>query len=165
MNLKRIILTSLLITWMIVIFMFSNQNATKSESTSDKVTSTVIDTVEVVTKEEITEDKKEVLIEDTRFVVRKTAHFTLYFILGVLTYLTLKSYSIKKIVIFSILLCFIYSCSDEIHQMFLDGRTAKILDIFIDTIGSIVGISLCIIICKLKSKYNNSKTHKDSLMI
>ena len=109
MNLNRIILTSLLITWMIVIFMFSNQNATKSESTSDKVTSTVIDTVEVVTKEEITEDKKEVLIEDTRFVVRKTAHFTLYFILGVLTYLTLKSYSIKKIVIFSFFGIFRYT--------------------------------------------------------
>ena len=157
MKIKKIILTSLLIIWMIVIFMFSNQNATKSESTSDKVASTVIDTVEVVTKEEITEDKKEILIEDTKFVVRKTAHFTLYFILGLLAYLTLKSYSIKKIVIFSILFCFLYACSDEIHQMFLDGRTGKILDVFIDTIGSVVGIYLCLLVGKLKLKYNSNK--------
>ena len=157
MKIKKIILTSLLIIWMIVIFMFSNQNATKSESTSDKVASTIIDTVEVVTKEEITEDKKEILIEDTKFVVRKTAHFTLYFILGLLAYLTLKSYSIKKIVIFSILFCFLYACSDEIHQMFLDGRTGKILDVFIDTIGSVVGIYLCLLVGKLKLKYNSNK--------
>ena len=157
MKIKKIILTSLLIIWMIVIFMFSNQNATKSESTSDKVASTVIDTVEVVTKEEITEDKKETLIEDNRFVVRKTAHFTLYFILGLLAYLTLSSYSIKKIVIFSILFCFLYACSDEIHQMFLDGRTGKILDVFIDTIGSVVGIYLCLLVGKLKLKYNSNK--------
>ena len=157
MKIKKIILTSLLIIWMIVIFMFSNQNATKSESTSDKVASTVIDTVEVVTKEEITEDKKEILIEDTKFVVRKTAHFTLYFILGLLAYLTLSSYSIKKIVIFSILFCFLYACSDEIHQMFLDGRTGKILDVFIDIMGSVVGICLCLLVGKLKLKYKSNK--------
>ena len=157
MKIKKIILTSLLIIWMIVIFMFSNQNATKSESTSDKVSSTIIDTVEVVTKEEITEDKKETLIEDTRFVVRKTAHFTLYFILGLLAYLTLSSYSIKKIVIFSILFCFLYACSDEIHQMFLYGRTGKILYVFIDIMGSVVGICLCLLVGKLKLKYNSNK--------
>ena len=152
MKIKKIILTSLLVIWMIIIFIFSNQNSTKSESTSDRVASTVIDTVEEVVKTEIAEDKKESIIENTRFVVRKTAHFTLYFILGILSYLTMRCYSINKVIIFSIIFCFLYACSDEIHQMFLDGRTAKLLDVFIDTMGSCVGVFLCLLISKLRLK-------------
>ena len=158
MKSKRMIYTTLLILWMLIIFMFSNQDSTKSESTSDKLTGTVIDTVEVVTKEEISEDKKDILIEDSRFIVRKTAHFTLYFILGILSYLTIKSYGVKRVVLLSILFCFIYACSDEFHQMFLDGRTPKILDILIDTIGSSVGIYLLII-------FNEKILKKDNKVI
>ena len=144
MKIKRIIYTTLLIIWMIVIFMFSNQNGNTSKSTSDKVASTVVDTVEVVTKTEITDKEKKTFIEDTRFIIRKCAHFFLYFILGILSYLTLSSYGISKgLIIYSILLCFIYSISDEIHQLFSGGRSFKILDIFIDTTASITGIMLC----------------------
>ena len=89
MKIKRIIYTILLIIWLVIIFMFSNQNARNSQSSSDKVASTIIDTVETVTNQEITEEKKSNLIEDTRFLIRKCAHFTLYFILGILIYLTL----------------------------------------------------------------------------
>ena len=57
MKTKKIIYTTLLIVWMIVIFLFSNQNAEKSESTSDKVASTIIDTVETVTKHDIPKEQ------------------------------------------------------------------------------------------------------------
>lgn len=148
MKIKRIIYTCLLIVWMIIIFMFSNQNANKSESTSDKVTSSVIDTVQVVTKQEITQEKKSDLIDDTRVLVRKSAHFFLYFILGILTYLTLSSYSIPKTVLFSVVFCFIYACSDELHQMLSAGRSAKVFDVCIDTLGSSVAIFGCYLIKK-----------------
>ena len=136
---KRIIYTVLLVLWMIIIFMFSNQNANNSQSTSDKVISTIIEIVETVTNNEISEDKRINVIEDTSFIVRKLAHFTIYFILGVLVYLTLTSYHVNKTILFSILFCFIYACSDEIHQMFSDGRTAKLIDILIDTSGATIG--------------------------
>ena len=42
---------------MIVIFMFSNQNANNSQATSDKVASSIIDTVTEVTKQEISKEK------------------------------------------------------------------------------------------------------------
>lgn len=160
MKTKRIITTVLLIIWMIIIFMFSNQTATKSESTSDKVASTVIDTVQTVTNQEITKEKRNDLIENTRFLIRKCAHFTLYFILGVLAYLTLTSYSDSRPVIYLIIFCFLYACSDEIHQMFLDGRTAKILDISIDTLGSSISIGLCYFIERFYKKRRIIQTSK-----
>lgn len=154
MKIKRIIYTCLLIVWMIIIFIFSNQDANKSESTSDKVTSTVIDTVQVVTKQDITKEKKSNLIEKTRVLVRKSAHFFLFLILGILIYLTLSSYSVSKTVLFSIIFCFIYACSDELHQLFTDGRTAKILDICIDTCGSSIAIFCCYLIEKYFKRKN-----------
>lgn len=56
--------------------------------------------------------------------------------------------------LFSILFCFIYACSDEIHQLFLSGRSARILDTFIDSIGGFSGISILNIhkTCKIKKK-------------
>lgn len=152
MKIKRIIYTTLLFIWMIIIFLFSNQNADNSQSTSDKVASSIVDTTEVITKQEIPKEDKENFIEDTRVLMRKSAHFTLYFVLGILVYLTFTSYFIPKTIIFSIIFCFLYACSDEVHQMFSDGRTAKILDIFIDTCGSCLAISISYFIKRLKNR-------------
>ena len=77
MKIKKVIYTVLLIIWLLVIFLFSNQTASKSQSTSDKVASDIVGVVETVTKNEIKKAKKENIIENTRFLVRKTAHFTL----------------------------------------------------------------------------------------
>ena len=152
MKAKRIIYTILLIIWMIVIFCFSNQDATNSQSTSDKLASGIVDTAEVITKQEIPKEDKEIFIEDTRVLIRKSAHFMLYFVLGIFAYLTFNSYSISKTILVSIIFCLLYSCSDEIHQMFLDGRTAKVLDIFIDTCGSCLAISVCYFIKRFKNR-------------
>ena len=149
MKLKRVIYTILLIIWMLVIFLFSNQTASKSQSASDKVASDIVDVVEVVTKNDIKESKKESIIENTRFIVRKTAHFTLYFILGIIVYLLLTSYNVKMPILYSILFCLLYACSDEIHQLFSSGRTAKVMDVCIDTFGSSVAIIIFSTITKL----------------
>ena len=157
MKIKKVIYTVLLIIWLLVIFLFSNQTASKSQSTSDKVASDIVDVVETVTKNEIKKDKKESIIENTRFLVRKTAHFTLYFILGIIVYLLFTSYGVKKILFYSILFCFLYACSDEIHQLFLDGRTAKVLDICIDTCGSNLAIISLFYLQKFNKKYHKNK--------
>ena len=130
----KIISTILLIIWMVVIFMFSNQDAKASKNISDTVARSTITTVGKVTGKKYTEKDKKNFIYDSRFIIRKTAHFTLYFILGIFVYFTFKSYGIKsRIFIYSILFCFIYAISDEIHQLFSNGRSFKILDICIDT--------------------------------
>lgn len=150
MQIKKIIYNTLLIIWMVIIFMFSNQNAKTSQATSDKIASDIVDTVEIVSKKDIPDGNKKKLISDTRFIIRKTAHFTLYLILGILAHLVFSSYNVSKPVIYSVIFCLLYACSDEVHQIFSDGRTAKLMDIFIDTCGGIVGNFICHIIKKYK---------------
>ena len=132
----------ILILWMGVIFVFSNQNAEVSENISDGFTSKVVDTVATVKKDESIKENKKEIIEDSRFFIRKTAHFSLYLVLGILIYLKVKD--VKKInpIIISLMFCILYACSDEIHQMFINERTAKVLDILIDTTGSLTGVLL-----------------------
>ena len=156
-TIKKTILYTLTITWMIVIFMFSNQNAVSSQKTSDIVTEQIINTAEVITNQEITPNKKKDMIDETRFLIRKTAHFTLYFILGILVYLLINEYNISKKILIAITICLLYSISDEIHQIFSFERTARLLDILIDTLGSTISIIITqFIILKFAKKKNNA---------
>jgi hypothetical protein len=152
MKKSKILMIIFLIFWMLVIFLFSNQNATKSQNLSDNVTSKIIDVAYKITKNEKFVNNRKRIIKRVRFVIRKTAHFTLYFILGVIVYLLLNKLGVSHKIIFTILICFAYACSDEFHQMFVDERTAKILDVFIDTIGSTCGIILSNIILNVLKK-------------
>lgn len=142
----------ILILWMGVIFAFSNQNAEVSENVSDGFTSKVVDVVASVKKDESIKENKKEIIEDSRLFIRKTAHFSLYLVLGILIYLNVKD--VKKInpIIISLMFCILYACSDEIHQMFINERTAKVLDILIDTTGSLIGILLIYLFSSKKRK-------------
>lgn len=135
---KKYLLAIPLVIWMLIIFLFSSQNAIKSESLSDSLVSTTIDIVVKVTNIKVNTQEKEKIVDNTRLFVRKTAHFTSYFILGILAYLIFSNVNLptKKVIFYTILLCFIYACSDEAHQLFSSGRTARILDVLIDTCGS-----------------------------
>lgn len=142
----------ILILWMGVIFAFSNQNAEVSENVSDGFTSKVVDVVSTVKKDESIKENKKEIIEDSRFFIRKTAHFSLYLVLGILIYLNVKD--VKKInpIVISLIFCILYACSDEIHQMFINERTAKVLDVLIDTTGSLTGILLIYLFSSKKRK-------------
>lgn len=145
MKVKRVISSVLLVIWMFVIFSFSNQNGNVSEGNSDKVAAQVIDTVTTITKQEITENEKKTMIEDTRFLVRKIAHFSSYFILNLLAYFTLKSFGVKNSILYSILFSFFFACTDEIHQLFVSERAGRLLDVVIDTAGACIS-SGCIFV-------------------
>ena len=78
------------------------------------------------------------------FVVRKSAHIFVYFVLSLIAFsFFYEFYNLdKKVIIFTIIFCFLYSITDEIHQYFIPGRSCEIRDILIDTISS--SISACI---------------------
>ena len=48
--------------------------------------------------------------------------------------------TLKEMIIASLLICIMYAVSDEVHQSFVIGRAGRLLDVFIDTLGSITGI-------------------------
>ena len=134
----RIIFTIITIIWMVVIFMFSHSPSKESGDLSNKfIEKTIVSVVKTIDKN--VNEKK--LIKALTFPVRKMAHFTEYLILGVLLFLTFKSYGINDIHI-PIILCVMYACTDEIHQYFIPGRACRILDVVIDSLGSATGIFL-----------------------
>ena len=123
--------------------MFSNDNGYKSTHKSNYITNTIKE----ITNNNLSEDEE----DNISFVVRKIAHFALYFVLGILVYVTLMEYGIdKNIIVYSILITFIYAISDEIHQLFIDGRSFKIYDIIIDTLASTISILLSNLFYKKK---------------
>lgn len=133
MKTKRIIYTTLLILWMIIIFCFSNQTGEESQLVSNKIVNGMINIIDYITDNRLS-------VEEISLIVRKLAHFTIYFILGILAFLTLNSYGVRKPLIFSIILCLLYAITDEIHQLFVNGRYGSIIDVMIDSFGSIIGI-------------------------
>ena len=156
---KDKVLIILAIIWMGVIFMFSAQVSDESKSSSNKVTSAVVNTVISIKKENISEEKRQKIIEDKTFIVRKSAHFTEYFILGLILilYLQTKEKLTTKYIILAIIFCVLYATSDEIHQLFVDGRSCKIIDILIDTCGSSLAIIGFTSIYKLTTNLKKQK--------
>ena len=135
----------LLVLWMLIIFTFSNANSTKSTNTSDKVIDIGINIVDSIRNEKT--ENKELLIEKLTLIVRKIAHFLEYLILGIIMYRVVSDYTNKNVLILSILLCILYATTDEIHQIFINGRDVKIKDVLVDSIGIIIG---CLIYKKIK---------------
>ena len=125
---KRIIYTTLLVIWMIIIFMFSSENGIASKNRSDNFAKSTVNITSKINK--INAKDKERMVNKIKVVVRKVAHFTLYFVLGALVYLTFSSYGINKnIIIYSIGFCMLYALSDEIHQIYTKDRSFQVLDI------------------------------------
>lgn len=80
------------------------------------------------------------------FLVRKTAHFTIYLVLGICLYGSVQAWSpsisIPSKIVLSLLIALLYAAGDEIHQLFIDGRAGSLRDVFIDSCGALCGCTL-----------------------
>ena len=155
LKLKRAIYLILIIIWMLTIFMFSNENGDESQRTSRSITQIV---VKILTfNQNITEEQELHLIESTDYIVRKTAHFSIYVLGGILIYNYINTFNLKrnKKIIISILVGIVYAMCDEFHQYFVADRSAQILDVCIDSLGGITGVTSVYLIKNIKKPLNN----------
>ena len=131
---KKIFKFILVILCMLTIFFFSSDTGDESSKKSGFFVAIVQDIIGNKLDEKDT--------ETVTFIVRKTAHFTIYFLLGFLLINLFREYFVidKKMFFILILLCMLYACSDEKHQSFVLNRTGKIEDVFLDTVGASLGI-------------------------
>lgn len=142
---KKVIKWSLLIVWMVVIFKFSNQPAVVSDEKSKLVISLF---------NLIGFNINSVFGELSDFLIRKTAHFLEYFILYVLIYNVVKEeFIIEKATFISILVVFLYACTDEFHQTFIIGREGRFIDVIIDTCGGVTAAFVTFFIPKVRYKH------------
>jgi VanZ family protein len=71
----------------------------------------------------------------TDHVVRKTAHFTEYLILGMLGSAALRPWADSAHRLGTALLCIMVPLVDETIQLFVSGRSGQISDVWLDVAG------------------------------
>ena len=135
---KRIILYIILtIVCMITIFYFSSRNTIESNGTSKGLIKYFVTIYEKVTKSNVNE---ELIINKLNYPVRKLAHFSIYFLLGIFVYSIFSYTKVNHKLLLSMFICIIYASLDETHQLFVYGRTAQVLDVLIDSVGSLISM-------------------------
>lgn len=138
---------------MALIFFFSSRNAELSSAASTGITKKIAEIITVV----VNTEKTESFMDTLHFAVRKTAHFSLYFLLAVSSSDTAGRLFEKKgakVAMYSLPFCLFYAVTDEIHQIFVPGRTAKVSDVMIDFCGALTGYALfyCISVLRKRRK-------------
>ena len=148
--------------------MNTNESNDKSKSTINKVVEATVETTNDlgITDKHPSENKMKQVIEKLNGPLRKVAHASEFCILGILVYTCLKAFNIKKykIILFSILLSFIYACTDEFHQSFVQGRTSQFTDVLIDTAGAVIGVLFINFIFYLINKKKHPELKDDKII-
>ena len=142
---KRTIFFVLVISWMILIFWFSSAGHEASSGQSMQAVHGITRVTGVVLPE---------------VLVRKAAHVFLYFILGILLTLLVRTYRVRwrNVVLWAVGIACVYAATDETHQLLVGGRSGQVSDVLLDTVAACVGVVVIAggykLICKLR---NNQK--------
>ncbi|WP_161625510.1 VanZ family protein [Sporomusa ovata] len=134
-----------ILIWIACIFAFSAQPARDSNGLSLKVTRIIINAATYVMQAHRDTGMTERLVAKYNGLVRKAAHSTIYFLLGVLLTRSLRISGMKgkKIYFWALLFCLVYAASDELHQVLVAaGRSGQLSDVLLDTAGAGVGIGV-----------------------
>jgi VanZ family protein len=144
---KRALLWALVLLWMLVIFCFSQQDGEQSEELSGGITEQVIELF-VPEYQELPSSRQVSLKNQITFLVRKSAHFTEYLILGGLLFCLVDTYRVgrRRRFWYPWGIGTLYAASDEFHQMFSDGRSPQLRDVCIDSAGVLTGVLISLLV-------------------
>lgn len=153
----RAVAAILLICWMTVIFCFSSQPAKQSTETSEGFVTAAI-TVFYPEFDDMPVGTQKSITDEFTFIVRKAAHFSEYFILGILTFLNLiafKKHGVLRLSVVGSAFCILYAASDEMHQLSVAGRACRFSDVLLDSAGAVTAVILSALVFSLKKKIRN----------
>ena len=113
--------------WMALIFVFSHQPSEVSSGQSGWVVAGIEGAIGLHMPETL---------------VRKTAHALVYAVLGVLSLRLLRAHGVswRQAGWGAVGIAFVYACTDELHQMFVPGRSAEVGDVFLDTVAAAIAV-------------------------
>ncbi len=114
-----------------MIFYMSSKPGDESARTSLKIVDVIVEKLSLT----------ETQIDKVHYAVRKTAHFTEYFILSFLVASTYSKFYNKKLnVSLVLLICILVATGDEFLQSFIEGRGSQVKDVLIDFSGSLTQV-------------------------
>ena len=91
---KKIAYTILLIVWLLIIFVFSNQNGTISGGNSSEIIYSTLDKIYNIFY--ISKDNIYEVLSIIHNPIRECAHVFEYFVLSFLTFKTIESFNVKE---------------------------------------------------------------------
>lgn len=166
------VLCTLAIVWMVVIFIFSAQPAENSSAMSSPIAETVVDVL-YPAFETLPNEEQFNLLDTWTVVIRKGAHFTEYAILGLILALALSSYYNDKTgagllatilrlktPLIALLVGIVYAASDELHQLFVSGRSGQLTDVLLDSCGVLAGVLFVCLLAQMKSVCRKRQTQQ-----
>ena len=130
-----------------VIFSLSGEGSSVSNSRSQQVTSTILNTLDPDRKDAPVRRVDEVM-DFFHPLIRKAAHYAEYASLGFLCCLGFLFLSVKPWprALCPALICLITAVSDEMYQSTVPGRSPSVNDVLLDTAGAVSGIlAVCLI--------------------
>ncbi len=142
MKKKKIILGIMIAAWLCVIWGHSLQPAEVSDGESGRF---------LIILEQFLPFLRG---EDGMYMVRKAAHFTEYAILGFLLCLEFVTFSREVLrrflnpVVGALLAAFI----DETIQLFVEGRSGQVSDIWIDVAGAALGTAITLVVIGFRQR-------------
>ncbi|MGN0317042.1 MAG: VanZ family protein [Lachnospira sp.] len=137
----------------IVIFGFSSQNSEESSGLSHRVAEVILEGADYLGF--VDDDNREELIEELQFPIRKCAHMTEYavFAILILTALYIDTVRGKRLYLISWIGAVLFAATDEIHQLFVPGRSGQFTDVCIDAMGCLIGLLFVMLIVHILKKH------------
>lgn len=127
-----------IIVWIILAIMvaglitfFSSQMGSESSNLSVALTRRVMDAT--------VGDYSGQMLRHYNGIVRKLAHFALYYVLGVCLTEVLRLQNKIPQMPTAVLIGAVFASLDEFHQKFVQGRTPLVADALLDTLGVLAG--------------------------
>lgn len=136
------------------ILYMSSQEGAASSSMSYEVSKVLVLAYNKIFSKGFSNEILNALIYQIHPFIRKTAHFTEFFVLAITVALPLYVYKIRGIflIILGQLLCTGIAFLDEYSQSFVLGRVSSYRDVMIDSAGAFCGILIALIICYIGRK-------------
>ena len=117
-----------------MIFYFSSQEGEASMKTSRGITFFLL-RLFVPGYDGMAAQEKHALFQRFQYLVRKAAHFTEFAMLGASLRLLFHALLLKRPALWAWIVGTLYACTDEMHQLLTDARSARVQDVCIDSAG------------------------------
>ncbi len=139
---------------MAAIFWFSAQNGTASDGMSIPIADWLRQSFPF-----------HLTTEQANHLVRKAAHFTIYFLLGcfVSGWSSGFRWSAAVWIPVSTAFCACYAAGDEFHQSFTAMRSPSIYDVLLDTAGALTGALFVLLLCHIVRKSHSAEGGKSMI--
>ena len=79
-------------------------------------------------------------------------HIIIFFLFALFLSISLVKGKIKKDIILAIAIGIVYGISDEIHQLFVPGRSSAIFDVFLDSFGILTASVIYLLMLEFRDK-------------